>query len=254
MTLTRRISLRPLLLATALVSLAACVDNSADAPLLILRNIVPGEGCVIDPAATAFRTSGQIETLAGNGYVFTPLLRNDLTVVSGEPIGPKTIFLTGAHIELSFVDEDLFPAGDVATLDARGLTRFDRLLSGAIDPGGGTVAIGFELVPAELLALVDGILPAASATDPAPATVIDARIQVYGTRGGDEVNSNWFNYPIDVCRGCLTSYVGPCDTLANDFMPSGGGVCNTFQDSGVDCCSIGTELVCPAMAVAPPPV
>jgi hypothetical protein len=249
MILTRRIPSRLLAVATALAALAACVDNNADAPMQILRNLAPAEGCILDPGTTTFTNQGRIESTSQGGYLFTPLVQNNLTLLDNEATSPKTIFLEGARVELSFYDTTLFPASAVATLKSRGLTEFIVPMSGSFEPDGGTAALGFTIVPVDLLVAIDSILPQASATSPSPSTVIDARIQLFGKRGGGSTASNWFRYPVEVCRDCLVVNHGSCASLPSGFSARTGGVCNPLQDGFVDCCMNAAMLSCPAMPV-----
>lgn len=234
-----------------LVLAGACVDNNADSGLVILRNVAPELGCTVDPGSSSVRTSGVIEDDAVGGYVFTPVVRNDLVTFDGENITAKSIFVSGARVTIDFYDPDLFTAAEQTTFDTDGLTKFVVPSSGAIDPDGGLQTFHLEIVPAELIAKIAPKL-AAVTTTPIPSTVLDVRVQFFGTRAGDDVSSNTFRYPVEVCHGCLTNVLGPCDMLP-DGEPRAGGVCGPDQDGVTDCCvaADGTTLVCPAVAPTP---
>ena len=107
-----------------LVLAGACVDNNADSGLVILRNVAPELGCNVDPGSSSVRTSGIIEDDAVTGYVFTPVVRNDLVTVEGENITAKSIFVSGARVTIDFYDPDLFTAAEQTTFDTDGLTKF----------------------------------------------------------------------------------------------------------------------------------
>ena len=62
----------------------ACVDTSADSGLRILANAFPGDGCVIDPSVTSFQDDGLIDSNSFDGYLFTPIVTNDLVTI-GDP-------------------------------------------------------------------------------------------------------------------------------------------------------------------------
>jgi hypothetical protein len=227
------------------LGLGACVDDGSDAPLRIIGNVAPGEGCSIDSASTTFQDDGVIEASSIIGYVFTPSVRNDLQIVGDEAIGPKTIYVTHAKVEIQFYDPDF----ENVTTDSS-LLKFQVPTSGAVDPDGGTSAFSFEIVPPELLSLIGARLGQPTATNPLPRTVLDARVQMVGSRGGGggEVTSNVFRYPVEVCNGCVQVELGDCALLTTGFMGSTGGACNALQDGVLECCNGGE--VCPA---APPP-
>ncbi len=234
-----------------LVLAGACVDNNADSGLVILRNVAPEQGCIVDPTSSAVRTSGIIEDDAAGGYVFTPVVRNDLVSFEGENITARSIFVSGARVTIDFYDAALFTAAEQATFDTDGLTKFVVPSSGAIDPNGGMQTFHLEIVPSELIAKIAPKL-AAMTTDPTPSTILDVRVQFFGTRAGDDVSSNTFRYPVEVCHGCLTNVLGPCDTLSSSIEARVGGVCGPDQDGVVDCClAADSSLVCPAVAPTP---
>ncbi|MBL8624657.1 MAG: hypothetical protein JNK64_25335 [Myxococcales bacterium] len=233
-----------------LVLAGACVDNNADSGLVILRNVAPELGCNVDPGSSSVRTSGIIEDDAVTGYVFTPVVRNDLVTVEGENITAKSIFVSGARVTIDFYDPDLFTAAEQTTFDTDGLTKFVVPSSGAIDPDGGLQTFHLEIVPTELIAKIAPKL-AAMTTDATPSTVLDVRVQFFGTRAGDDVSSNTFRYPVTVCHGCLTNVLGACDMLP-DGEPRAGGACSPDQDGVIDCClAADSSLVCPAIAPTP---
>jgi hypothetical protein len=238
------------LAAAVLAPLAACVNDDADAPMVILRNVVPTSGCVIDPENAVFITSGRIQSTLdegrfSSGYLFTPSVRNDLVLFEGELATPKTIFLRNARVLIDFADPTLFTAEELAAFQERGLTRFMVPLSGSLEPGGGTVGLAFEIVPRQLLDAIGAKLTGVE------TALLDVQVQITGKRAGGDAESNIFHYPVEVCLSCLDNFVGECASLPEGFQPSTGGACNSAQDVGVDCCTdeVG-QFVCPAQ---PPP-
>lgn len=244
---------RPIVSALPLLALVgACVDNNADSGLVILRNVAPEMGCVVDPSSTAVRTSGIIEADSPVGYVFTPVVRNDLVTFEGENITAKSIFVTGARVTIDFYDAALFTAAEQTQFDADGLTKFMVPSSGAIDPDGGLQSYQLEIVPPELLAKIAPKL-VASAADPAPSTMLDVRVQFVGTRTGSSVSSNTFRYPVEVCLDCLTTMLGACAAVPTDAEIHTGGACGLHQDGPLDCCTDAAGApVCPAVSTTPP--
>ncbi len=223
-------------------ALIGCVNNGADGPMRIIGNVVPEDGCLVDSTSTTFNDDGVIEASSRLGYVFTPAVINDITLVDGEVAANKTIYVTGARVDISFYDTEL---GEAVAADAE-LLEFQVPVAGTIDPGGGTSAFSFEVVPPELLAAIGARLGVVTEANPLPRTVLDVRIQMVGTKGGGEVESNVFRYPVEVCVGCLRIDQGACAMLPASFDASPGGVCNVLQDGALDCCDNYT--VCPARA------
>lgn len=237
----------------AALALAACVDNNADTGLTILRNAASDLDCIPDSSVGTFRSSGVIDTNAPVGYVFTPVVRNELAAGS-DMTSSRSVFLQGARVTIGFFDDTLFDDARQAQLEEAGLTRFSVPLSGSVEAGGGTATIGFEIVPTELLFEIEQALPAPTEGDPVPSTVLDVRVQIYGTRGGDSISSNTFSYPVEVCTDCLQiTTPQTCEQLDPNFEGSAGGVCNPLQDGTLVCCnSEAGGLICPAEPRMPP--
>ena len=239
---------RPLIALTCSLALAACVENNADAGFVVLRNLVPATGCVVDPTSDAFKSSGIIQSDSTSGYVFTPLVRNDLVTVEGESPTRKSIFMEGARVTISFYDTMLFSAAELTAMETAGLTKFIAPTSGAVGPDGSTATFILEVVPAELLAAIDAKLPTAG-TDPTPSALLDVHVQMFGSVGGSTISSNTFRYPVEVCRDCLVSVIGACAGLDPGADYPSGGACNPVQDGQLVCCTSSTGgMVCPATA------
>lgn len=224
-----------LLTGLAVTGLAGCVEDGADAPMRIVANIAPGEGCTVDSSSNVFIDDGLIDAMfTEQGYVFTPAVVNEITLVDGESAGPKTIYVEGARVTIAFYDTARFPAG---SFDA-GLLEFQVPTSGSIEPEGGTAAFSFEIVPLELIRAVGTTLGTGA------RTTLDVRIQMFGTKGGGDVESKTFRYPVQICVDCLLVDRGSCASLPASFTPSIGGACNVYQDANLDCCD--SFAVCPA--------
>lgn len=232
-----------LLIAAALGALAVgCVGHDADAGMRILFNAAPGERCAVDGATDTFVSNGTIDSVSRFGYVFTPIVINDLVTVEGELLAPKTIFIEGANVDIAFYDADTFSSSD---FDGS-LLSFSVPSSGSIEPNGGRAAFAFEIVPPDLLTAMS---PALLAT-PSRVTTLDVRVQMFGTRGGGSITSQQFRYPVQVCAGCLVADLGACAALAPGYMGATGGTCNPAQDGFLECCD--DFAVCPAMGPAAP--
>lgn len=227
-----------------LVALAACVDNDADAGMVILRNVAPAEGCVASTDSDVFQSSGKIQVDSPYGYLFTPLIRNDMTTLEGQNPTQRTIFIESIDATVDIFEPEVFTLAELTELETDGLTRFRTPASGSIAPNGGLMTLQAVIVPPELLAAI-----APKLTAERDRITLDVRVQARGTHAGTSVTSNSFRYPVLVCRDCLAAVVGDCDAIDPDATYQQGGACNPLQDGLLDCCTTAEgTLRCPAVA------
>jgi hypothetical protein len=83
------------------------------------------------------------------------------------------------------------------------------------------------------------------------SVTVVAEVRVFGhTLGGDEIESAIFNFPIDVCYGCLVAF--PLEAVENgsclnatEAAPDFDG-CRAGQDDPIDCraCVVSQPDVC----------
>lgn len=213
--------------------LTACVGSDADANIVILRNSALTDMCVAtgDPEG-AFFSTGVIDVNSTRGYLFSPVVQNFAQDLEGTSL--RIAFVHGARIDIHSADSvrDMVLQASAEPDEV----RFQVPLSGSIDAGG-TIGLIFEIVPEDLFEhLVDDDL-----------LLVDVRI--FGEMGGNSFESATFQYPVEVCDGCLVSNLGLCSTISSDFVPAGGHPCGGLQDAGLECCTddVSMNLVCPAM-------
>ncbi len=223
-------------IATVTIVATACTD--AGSPILIMQNQVPGDGCVVSAALTDnYNPRGRIDTNAGAGYLFTPLVQN-IATVEDDNAHLRIAFIEGADIDVSI------QAG-VPDPDAS-LTKFSKRFSGVIQPEGGLTTFAFTVVELDLLDQL-----AASLTDSSQIIELMVDVKIYGEFGGGSVSSPVFSYPIDVCNGCMKRDVGACADLSPSFTALEGGACVTLQDIPIDCCTTAdSQELCPAASTA----
>jgi len=238
--------------AIAAAGLAGCAADAGDASLLVLHNQAPSSGCTLSADKTgAFIAAGYLDlnssvgstSTVGQGYLMTPLLENTAFADTADPTATarRTAVIHGAHVDISFVSG--IDAATQSALEAQGLTQFDALFAGAIDPNYGLTTFAFDAIPADVL---NGILNA----NPAGGFEVGmvATITIYGEIGGNPIESNAFAFPITVCDGCLLDDRGPCSMLNTSFTPREGGACAPNQDGVTDCCTDPQGvLLCPAV-------
>jgi len=237
------IPLQFILCSAFLVPLSGCVD--AGDPVVILRNLAPGEDCVTVPEQTAdFISRGIIDVTnvgTSSGYLFTPLIQN-LAVASENR--SSLFFVSGANVDLGFLD-GLFDATEIAQFKAEGNSRFVQEFSGSVEPGGlGTFV--FEIIPRGMLMAISDKLALGESTR------VLAKVELAGELNGGNTSSQIFTYPVDVCKGCLANDLGSCDQVSLTTEVRPGGMCQPLQDGIVDCCTRGEDLLCPAPKSAAP--
>jgi hypothetical protein len=221
------------LLVAALATSTGCADQG-DESLMILGNTQPGNDCQLSNSATMFQTRGRIDTQAVTGYLFTPLVSNRATRTQSQMVS-RVAFIEGANVDLSFPG-----GGDPGNSS---LTSFAQPFSGSISPNGGQSTFAFEIIPKatlDAMGLASGEI-----------VQVIADVQVYGTMDGNDIDSNTFHYPIDVCNGCLYQNLGDCTALPEGYMGTEGGKCQALQDGVLECCNSGGTEICPAAYIAP---
>ena len=216
----------------ALVTASGCTTDSGGS-MYIVQNQVPGDDCVIAPSPGMFYSSGVIDTNAGTGYVFTPVVKSLITA-STNASNPRVIAMRGADVDISFTAGP-FDAAEEADLRDDRLTRFSTAFSGSLSPGL-SASFSFVVVPTGLL---DAIAAAGSSAQ------LSVEVTVFGDLDGSDVESDPFIYPVEVCNGCLLIDNGDCAGLGEDFEGEEGGACNALQDRPVDCCTSAGNQVCP---------
>lgn len=235
-------------LGLAALSGAAC--HGPTGQFYIVHNQVPQEGCTIPADKTGvYQGDGVLDVRvpasdADAAYLLFPLLENDMQPESeGSGVEPNRIALSGFEVNLALVDgpagvQDLFAslAADPATAS---LVNYQSPWSGSVSPGGGTTAAAANAFPAETARrLRDGNLLGGAVAR------VDVKIRAVGNKLSVRVKSDQFTYPLRICDGCLINSITACPATGPVLQ---GGICNPGQDALVDCCTIGGDLVCPAI-------
>jgi hypothetical protein len=218
-------------------AVAACVHDDSTvfvSQMLAPQLVSPGSACVYtaDPTQPHI-TSGVLDSALRRAYVGEFLLANQL-VPRGDPTQPQT--------ETSFVKIK----GAVVTInDSQGnqITSYTKQVSVTIPPSSGTTP-GYSGASLEIIdpATVDklGVTPGA-------IVPVVTFTRFFGdTVGGDSVESDNFEFPVDVCYACLIGYSSQ-DINVNFAVPNCVGnatgsaaaptslPCTIGQDFGVDC-------------------
>lgn len=233
------------ILMTLGLGLVACAADNGGEAIYLSKNVAPGTGCTFSAtAAEQFTAHGTFSMFATRGYRMYPQMVSQLTATDAQTQA-RTIQVRGARVDLTFADPSLsgFPSE---------LTRFQSLFSAPLPPNGGIADGAFELVPAELAAMVASRLGVTMMSTEHVRTEVIAKVVVFGDLAGDEVVSQEFQFPVTLCNDCVTKNLGNCPLPHDTVLVNGGNVCNPFQDGTVDCCTANNELVCPAVLMPEP--
>ncbi len=240
----RLFGLTPILLSSALLAIpSGCAPDDDDSSLIMLHNLAPDEGCTTSPnlSETALG-SGVIDVNATQGYFFTPLVQNTASTLEGAILVSQRLALVeGVNVKVTF-PQGALSDGTISSLNDSNLLEFSQRFSVTVQPDDGLLALSFFALPVQLLAALRG----------QTGVGLDANVEVqlFGTMGGSDIESQEFNYPVFICEGCLANYVGTCETAPAN--PRTGGNCQVLQDGIVDCCgpSPAGPLTCPSVNTA----
>jgi hypothetical protein len=163
--------------------------------------------------------AGVLDRTLANGYQAALLVGSHLTEQgSREKIRTETsrLQIQGAHVTIYSTEGTAIPVPDAAA-------------TGLVHPASGTDP-GLAAVFAQLIRPSDF-----GALGPAGQAIV--RIRVFGTTlGGQEVESGDYDFPIQVCDGCLISY--PTES-ADPASPPGAYLCDPAPDAQEE-----AEVVC----------
>jgi hypothetical protein len=223
----------------------SCVHN--DSTIFIQDVIAPQEvannqPCVFTASTTqTFLSSGVLDLDFRASYEAEFLVGNQMVAEANSPqlvTETSTVTLQGAVIRIT---------------DASGknqLATFTRLTSGTIYPASGNVpgyaAIGTTIVDSNTVLnnpdIRDKVLRA-------PARAASVRLVTYlrffgNTLGGRYVESDEFEFPVDVCKGCLITF-SPQDINPNADVPNCIGPCSANGAASTQApipCVVGQDL------------
>jgi hypothetical protein len=225
---------------------AGCTASGGDESILVLKNVAPPAGatggvCTFSASESEpVLVHGVLDTSAGTGYEFTAQLKSRITADTGQD-DQRTIFVRGANVDLAFSDSSAVTAAELADLQSKNLLHFMAPFSAPLPPNGGIADTSFELIPAEIAALLD-------AKAGFTTTALEATFTVVGELAGDNVSSQVFHYSVTLGHAILLANRGPCASLPSTFTARTGNACFPGQDFAIDCCTAGATPVCPAVA------
>lgn len=160
------------------------------------------------------------------------------------------ITLSGFEVDLRYPYSPGDPGYDGA-IDAlvSSAGGFFLPFSGGIDSGDTFTAGRVTLLPGELLFAVAEEVGGPEDLQLAPF-IVEVLVRAVGDRASIEVESNTLNFPVYVCKGCMTlGVIAPtfldCDAASDEFLFF-GDPCSGFPiNVPVTCCWSGDRLHCP---------
>lgn len=235
-----------LALTSVVVALGGCVADSGDESIIVMKNVHAGENCLASNSDTEVGVArGTLDLLMPSGYVFVAQLKSRIVASTTDDKDQRTIFTTGANVDITFPGSTLFSASELAQLSASGLTRFKQPFVAPITPNGGIIDVPFVAFPEELVELI------AAKVDLSKKYRLEALVTftVRGKLANGDVSSQPYAYAVTIGNGVVVSVLGDCSSIGSASSVRTGYACNPGQDGVVDCCITNADtLMCPAVA------
>jgi len=232
-----------LVAAAAAAALGGCAADNGDSGITVMRSVAPSATCTFSASDAELTVAhGALDVALRTSYLVGIQMTSRITALDGQEI-QRSVFVSGANVDVTFPDSALFTAAELAELKSSGLTHFKTLFSTVIKPNGGVTDVAFEMLPFEL---GDRLRSKPAFTQ----VVALGTFRVLGRLGvtGSELESDPFQFPVTLTNGGLVNLKGPCAELTTSFTPRFGNACNPAQDGIVDCCTAADNtLVCPAV-------
>lgn len=233
--------LLPALLAGGLMG---CVTDDISLSVNGFAAVTPTTECVADPMTLAFQSRGTldvgiVEAAQTSGFLIAPVLQNNIIVRTTTMTTTDMDSITVLGFDVELIPDPRDPAVDAALpIEQR---RFFYPVGGVrIPPGGMRGALFVETISYPLATLIARAIP--EGRRPASPSIV-ARIRPVGQRAGLRLNGAIIDFPIDICKFCLTS-IDPCPAGGFDKAAVSNGGCFLQQDAVTTCCVQGSSLLC----------
>jgi hypothetical protein len=225
----------------------------------ILQNQAPMGGCAITTDRTTYRGQGTVDLAlvsagAESAYFMFPLVINNLPGSGPEGPDANEIDVHSFAVDIGTSKQSYLPpsvASLFGTLNEHpgssdyALLHYSLPWAVTISSAGGLAATFVNAFP---VPLAQRVLATGDVGISSSSMVVNVRVRVFGTTNTQDMESDPFDYPINVCNGCLIHALLPCPFTSPPSFT--GNACNLAQDSLVDCCSLNGSLVCPAIVSA----
>ncbi len=230
----------------------ACVEYPQS--VVVTKVVVPtppdsedSKFCTVDSDAPGL-VSGRLDVFVRQNYRAQLVVLNQLRPALAKDKGrveTNNVYLLGATVRLTTVDG--LPLDGGALRSGNEYTVQGSGFIAASDSGTSSGSIEVSLIDLAAATTLLGRLKSDLGRNVVnPVTVVLAYVRVNGqTLGGLKVESQEFQFPIEVCAGCLLNYKEDapglgCSLPAKSSGSSGStstakGPCEPGQDQGVDC-------------------
>lgn len=197
--------------------------------------------CIADPLATLLATSGVFDASliasfgdgATHGYLVAPVIQNNIPDRAGGGVTVQRDGITVNSFEIELHDSK---GGDLPFQ----LQAFENMPASTHPAFTVNSAVGVLAPTGKAAVFVDAI-PTRAAQHLAKADfgtwdrIILVHIRAVGDHSGNTLKSNWVDFPVTICKGCLTDEV-PCDQFDSTVVVRKGG-CYVGQDDVMTCCT-----------------
>ena len=232
--------------ATAALSLGACVPDGSNQFLYILGNTQVTNDCSFTATSTGpFRARGTLDVLLTDQYQFSASVQNAMpSTISLQDRALSDPRLEGNIIQLERLEVKYEYPQDPAIfqeLENTDATHSDFLGTTILADSVG--ALNIPLIKPGLAQKMFDTLPPRDETNPSPTVTLVTKITMFGAMlDGTPVETDEFLFPIDVCKGCLLFF--PLDAKLGAGNPncrneenrvSLNNRCQLGQDRDVDC-------------------
>ncbi len=220
----------------------ACVEYPQG--IVVTKVVVPkastgDDFCVVN-AEDLSLVSGIIDVAVANSYAASLVVKNQLTTAADpgrNRVETAAVYLLGASIRQTVDGENLNAKAE----DGRGGNEYRTPGSGFVPPATSST-ISVDLLDVAAVKELQRRLAAQNKGVAASLTVLTfARVQAQSL-GGLSLESQEFQFPIQVCYGCLVNFTpGPgtvCEAppkSATGTTSTGPKNCRAGQDTAIDC-------------------
>jgi hypothetical protein len=216
---------------------AGCADDAITLELLQTQPLMP-PACLPTGAPGVGQSSGILDVgvVAGGagtipGYLITPVVKNNLMDPSQmPPAGASDLTVIGTDVQL------LVTGTLSSALPSNQRSFFQPAYAGVV-ANGSTVAFSSEVVPVQVAVELNQALQ----DNEVQPMIVRFRVVALKT-DSTSITSAWANFPLKICRWCLTG--GKPPACPKNGVPKATvltGACNVAQDLPVTCCISATN-------------
>jgi hypothetical protein len=204
----------------------------------------PTQNCMVQVSSTTTQTEGLLDvgivaSTADPGYTVFPVVKNNLnpsmSTGTTAQVERNAVTVTGANVELK---PDASLAAAIPTNQRK---FFVAAAAGRVDPMG-SVVFGIEAIPRPVaLELANVVMSGVGSVMPK----VTASISPVGDRAGDTIVGKAQDFPIAICKFCLSGPPAACPAGGFTAADVKVGGCLQAQDLPITCClGAQQQLVC----------